>query len=35
LDFAARTVFTPQRPVAPKPSALAKKKPRSFFGLRR
>jgi hypothetical protein len=37
LDFAARAVFTPQRAVAPKPkpSALAQKKPRSFFGLRR
>ena len=37
LDFAARPVFTPQRPAAPKPkpSALAQKKPRSFFGLRR
>jgi len=38
LDFSARPVFTPQqRPAAPKPkpSALAQKKPRSFFGLRR
>jgi hypothetical protein len=35
LDFAARPVFTPQRAAAPKPSALAQKKPRSFFGLRR
>lgn len=37
LDFAARPAFTPQRAAAPKPkpSALAQKKPRSFFGLRR
>ena len=35
LDFSARPVFVPQRPAAPKPSALAQKKPRSFFGLRR
>jgi hypothetical protein len=35
LEFGSRAVFTPQRAAAPKPSALAEKKPRSFFGLRR
>jgi hypothetical protein len=37
LDFSSRPAFVPQRaaPQKQKPSALAEKKPRSFFGLRR
>lgn len=37
LDFSSRPVFTPQRAAAPvqKPADLARKAPRSFFGLRR
>jgi hypothetical protein len=35
LDFSSRPAFIPQRAVAVKPSALAEKKPRSFFRLRR
>jgi hypothetical protein len=35
LDFSSRPAFIPQRAAAAKPSALAEKKPRSFFRLRR
>ncbi len=37
LDFSSRPAFVPQRASVPKPkpAALAEKKPRSFFGLRR
>jgi hypothetical protein len=35
LDFSSRPAFIPQRAAAAKPSALAEKRPRSFFRLRR